>query len=710
MSTLLEPFQVDTQMDYSGDHDVAMHGAGSSDPWPFPGESITMDQDGNHDETASVFTHRDESVEVDMADEEEYTDHPEYEMVDGDDELLDVEVYDAAVGEPSPAATMHDAPQLSGIHSVDYMFESAPSLPDVAIAEAHVSTESHTHAHTDLQSHNFDDPAPVNETFVAEYHSGEVGHEEAQDAPLEPLTAHSEYSTEPSLLPTSEADAHPIQENVATEHFIIEQADAVPSTDVSEHRHEEHAPEQAEHILEYQQALDQEAHGEYHHPEPDAHTYADDQQVQQLQEIHEVQQAQETHERHEIQEQEITNPLEPGFGVDPSPPIHLSFSFEDPEFVLEDVWLFNAPAEEQGEVLLRHHPLLYFATLDEIFAALRADEYTAQIPLLADGEMVLEAHELQLAITEDNAYAREISLHDLEYLHAGCDIAGPLRLRMRIADARFLTRYQALRDQIDRLNVAREASEHPEEAGAAGDAPGEYHEEREHEEVAEYAHHDEEQANAPAPVEAEAALTAPETEADLEGTGDAPDVTQTDQDQDQQNSTAGPATEDISGQYHEGYAPSLERQQVEDEEAPEAGEYGAEPHEHDHLEQQQEQESDDYAEGEGEYDESYGEGTEPDADADVQEDGEEQHQQEDHQVHDSTEHGHEGLGTDYAHEAQANSNELQLPPTEAEEEHVAGGDDQTEITETYEQEHPDAADDAESSHFNNYTGMLSCKT
>lgn len=397
MSTLLEPFQVDTQMDYSGDHDVAMHGAGSSDPWPFPGESITMDQDGNHDETASAFTHRDESVEVDMADEEEYRDHPEYEMVDRDDELLDVEVYDAAVDEPSPAATMHDAPQLSGINSVDYMFESAPSLPDVAIAEAHALAESHT----DPQSHNFDDlAAPVNGTFVAEYHATETDHEEAQDAPLEPSTVHSEYSTEPSLLPTSEADAHAIQENVESEHIINAQADAMPPLNVSEHQHEEHAPEQAEQILEYQQVSDQDAHGEYSRPDSDAHTHADDQQIQQLQEIHEVQQTQETHERHKIQEQEITNPLEPGFGVDPSPPIHLSFSFEDSEFMLEDVWLFNAPAEEHGEVLLQSHPLLYFATLDEVFAALRADEYTAQIPRLVDGEMVLEAHELQLSILE----------------------------------------------------------------------------------------------------------------------------------------------------------------------------------------------------------------------------------------------------------------------------------------------------------------------
>jgi hypothetical protein len=59
-------------------------------------------------------------------------------------------------------------------------------------------------------------------------------------------------------------------------------------------------------------------------------------------------------------------------------------------------------------------------------------------------------------------HAREISLHDLNVLHHGLELIGPLRLRLRTALPRFINRYRSLQSQVTRLDVARSAS-HPAE-------------------------------------------------------------------------------------------------------------------------------------------------------------------------------------------------------------------------------------------------------
>ena len=59
-------------------------------------------------------------------------------------------------------------------------------------------------------------------------------------------------------------------------------------------------------------------------------------------------------------------------------------------------------------------------------------------------------------------HAREISLHDLNVLHHGLDLIGPLRLRLRTVLPRFINRYRSLQSQVTRFDVARSAS-HPAE-------------------------------------------------------------------------------------------------------------------------------------------------------------------------------------------------------------------------------------------------------
>lgn len=60
---------------------------------------------------------------------------------------------------------------------------------------------------------------------------------------------------------------------------------------------------------------------------------------------------------------------------------------------------------------------------------------------------------------QDNAHTREVTLHDLNVLHDGSDLSGPLRLHLHAAVPRFIFRYHMLRDQIARLNLAAENGE-----------------------------------------------------------------------------------------------------------------------------------------------------------------------------------------------------------------------------------------------------------
>ena len=67
-------------------------------------------------------------------------------------------------------------------------------------------------------------------------------------------------------------------------------------------------------------------------------------------------------------------------------------------------------------------------------------------------------------IFQDNAHAREVTLHDLNVLHDGSDLSGPLRLRLHVIVPRFIIRYHILRDQIARLNLVAEGGEEDEHA------------------------------------------------------------------------------------------------------------------------------------------------------------------------------------------------------------------------------------------------------
>ncbi|KAF7983053.1 hypothetical protein HWV62_23943 [Athelia sp. TMB] len=643
-TTLLESF--DTQMDYSGDLDVAMHPAGSSDPWPFHGESITMDQDSHPDSHSSAITNRDESVEVDMEDSSylEYTghEHAEYEMVDEDShfqqegvELLDVEVYDAATDEPSPASMplAYDAPQLSAIPSVEYTFESSPSITDVAIIEAHALP---TEAHPDPQT--LDGPAAsiplvsVNTAgAVGDARNAEYTSTAAIDGEASVLSTSAEEHVEATALAPELLADEPHGENLA-EYSAVEPAFSVEETG--------HIPQsaavpahtgvEADTISVAETPAIPVPAAENVFSEHEENAAEEDTEHPHAGEVHEDSHEETGNRADEASAQEITNPLEPGFGVDPPPPIHLSFGLAD----LAEVYLFNRPSDGSGSrtpqdgnvevdttsipVLLHHRPLLYFATLDQVFTALREEEYIAQIPQITEGEIILDAYDLQLVITE------------------------------------------SLRDQIDRLNIARETSEHPEEAAhnRTEESEEEHHDERAQESAVEHAYRENEQTAS----DAEDATT------NLEATGDDLDSSEADQE--------APHGLDGAGQPFnvapEEPAPSTE--QVADHEAA----HDSEEEDYDAASQDQSaHESEEYIEGE-DYDDSH------------EEAGDEERKS--HEEHFEGLHGTDSLQALGASDAPAASEQLSIEVSATEEDPPLAGGELEHGTEGEQTDHDENSD------------------
>lgn len=54
---------------------------------------------------------------------------------------------------------------------------------------------------------------------------------------------------------------------------------------------------------------------------------------------------------------------------------------------------------------------------------------------------------------QDNVYAREVTLHDLNVLHDVSSINGQLRMRLYASTPRFITRYQYLQGHVSQLNL-----------------------------------------------------------------------------------------------------------------------------------------------------------------------------------------------------------------------------------------------------------------
>lgn len=390
MSAPLSIDAYDAQMlDFPSDPDVAMNITGSAE---FFAEAL-MDHDG-HLSTSAYGEHP--SVEVDM---EEYVgDNAEYEMADETaeyhrshgDELLDIEVYDAShapspLVPPKPLQPPFDVPIDSG----------HPPQTLSAIPEPATLPQSEGEPQPEVHVVPLDQPA-ADAPHVESLASGEGISGEAVPSELAQPTDASDERT----LPISET-----HEQLGDTARTIEQPFEAPAPVDAPHEAEPHVPPVAE------EHPASSAVAQHEIPEPQTAELAPLASAGEAYESDPAVQDEKAADQVPVTEGEAVNPLHISDGVyiDPPPAVLLSIADSShSEFVL-----FNQPGVEgksTGEphgnrgtysLLLEDRPTLYYEPLSSVFDALRQDEaLLSRVPDSFEGELVLDAYDLQLVVSE----------------------------------------------------------------------------------------------------------------------------------------------------------------------------------------------------------------------------------------------------------------------------------------------------------------------
>ncbi|KAF8630394.1 hypothetical protein AX15_002948 [Amanita polypyramis BW_CC] len=428
-TTMLDSY--DTQMlDYhSHDPDVHMNVSMGSDSWTQ--EEAIMEDDGLYPTHKTAFENV--SIEVDMEDYDENV--IEYDMVNdtqhnpqGDEphELVDVDVdvYDASQVH-SPAVVSQ--PITDGTHTaVSYGTVIPQSTEDSVFSTAAGEVQPE-----DLESTTT--PRVENlQSAAEEQGEGAPATDQVNITTVEEANIESKESmaTGASTPPPPTASSENVSQVSNTgDDSKLDQSRGADTSDGQAHEYNVE-PEYTN-----SSASDAEKHEVLHENSSQVAAYEDP---------------------HEILE---------GVYIDPPPSVLLAINVAD----RYEVSLFNdATAIVDSEskedtasriVLLQSQPTLYYEPLSSVFEAFRRDAFLTDIPGISEGELVLEALDLQLVMPEDNCYARGISLHDINVLHDACALTGPLRLNLRLDLPRFIIRYQRLQERVTQLIVEHQEVE-----------------------------------------------------------------------------------------------------------------------------------------------------------------------------------------------------------------------------------------------------------
>lgn len=461
-------------LDYSGDMDVHMHTTLSSPkPWIQP-ETI-MEEDLHPIHLSDQFPSHgpQQDVEVDMDDY--FNENVEYEMADGeipvpDTELVDIDVYDAPREE-----TFSAHPPIS--LSTDLTVQDLSEKP----SEAHFPTSD-----SGIVSEHVSGPATLETPYS----------QTAEPERLTPSFPRAEIS-ENTDVPTSDQPIVVVAPHASGSVSGVVSEDQIPDADVSEDlKTVEAVADGTSNSLDTHQPLEQtNAHhvstteratvGE-NSPQSEIQNDLTHEDVREHDESYEGDfpgeapdgtAAAESHEAGEDDDDSDPHEISEGVYIEPPPPVLLELpsSSDQPECAL-----FNAPltlnlhvhnpeteaptTEAAYIVLLQSRPTLYYETLNDVFEALRQEERVQSMNEFVEGEMIIDAYDLELLVSEDDVHAREVSLHDLNVLHHGLGFTGPLRLRLRTVLPRFIRRYRSLQHQTTRNDVAGAASRSAESA------------------------------------------------------------------------------------------------------------------------------------------------------------------------------------------------------------------------------------------------------
>ena len=418
-------------LDYSGDMDVHMHTTLSSPkPWVHP-ETI-MEEDVHPIQLPNPFPSHlpQQDVEIDMDDY--YNENVEYEMADGeiavaDTELVDIDVYDATREEAASVSASISHPT----GPTDQDISKKPTGDHYLSSESEVATD-HISAVSNLESSlrqsaelELLTPIPLQPTVVQDHDtkpsdqsSVAVALEESTPA-LEAVTKDTHSDGEASTA----FEGHTGSPRMTT---ADDTSDSVTSQPSEQKRGPEFSPAEHESSVSVPQSVaagatveegshQVEIQGGDSHEGVRVHeeSHGDGVSGPALDSADAGESEHPAAESHEIGEEGDADPYEISEGVyiEPPPPVlielpstsdhHVYTLFNAPANLRSDDAEANAPnAEASYTILLQTRPTLYYETLNDVFDALREEERIQSIAEFVDGEMVIDASDLQLTVSE----------------------------------------------------------------------------------------------------------------------------------------------------------------------------------------------------------------------------------------------------------------------------------------------------------------------
>ncbi len=394
-------------LDYSGDMDVHMHTTLSS-PKPWVQPETVMEEDVHPIHLSDHFPSHgpQQDVEVDMDDY--FNDNVEYEMADGeipvpDTELVDIDVYDAPREEVFPS---HPPVSLSTDLTVQDLSEKPPEAhfpSDSGIVPEHIPTPAGLEPSISR--------AAEPESLTPSFPLAEVL--ENTDAPT------SDQSNVVVAPQASDSDSGVVSE------------DQIPDADVSaDLKTVEAVPDGTSNSLETYQPLEQKIAQDVSTTEHvsageksrqfEIQNDSSDEYVRELDESYEGDLPEEAQddtqpaESHEAGEDTDPHEISEGVYIEPPPPVLLELPSPSDQPLCA---LFNAPVslnihdskteaqstETVYTLLFQSRPTLYYETLNDVFEALRQEECVRSITELIEGEMIIDAYDLELLVSEVNS-------------------------------------------------------------------------------------------------------------------------------------------------------------------------------------------------------------------------------------------------------------------------------------------------------------------
>lgn len=468
MATMAEPFDSPMLDAPSSDYDIAIHA--SPHPWPHIDHvdersmEETMDDGDASGLDATVDA---QDVEIDM---DGYQDTAEYEMSDAehliedsvDQELVDVDV-DVDIANDQPLDTnayasdlpQHDPSLLSGVTENGLQYPSVPAPTDSTshIGEDHFMAHQEPHEHLTAQGEPSEGYAEPEPEYSSEYH------EITEIAPTSALSA-AEAPSDPEI--------HPAVHDAGTEYALQVQEQ---HGDSQEYSNEYHFDEPSLSIPEPEMppgSYTTQQHSEIHlnpedpigagnpeenaaeeqgltseEPQPAVEPTTEPVELNVVDEFSELPPLPEGSDDGYDEEEATalagsrapsTDPQDgekdphevaDGVYIDPPPPILLYLSSTEST----NVCIFNTPSRsgtpaagsstspnEDYVVLLQQHPTLYYDPLPALFDALRQEQAIMESVDLATCELVLDAFDLQLVISEVNLKTLDTN-HELTLIY-----------------------------------------------------------------------------------------------------------------------------------------------------------------------------------------------------------------------------------------------------------------------------------------------------